>query len=141
MAKNTFNPFAQVAGVNSAVVSSIVEFVQLGDKLSALKVVVVKGVKAALAECAGNGIKEAAAIKLLRAGIIAGGIDKRRVSEVLLSLGFRERAAAEKDAPDTSLDGVIAELVALATEKAGDKAISALRRAYLKVQATVNAAK
>jgi hypothetical protein len=58
-----------------------------------------------------------------------------------VALGIRQRAGKDKDKDDkdTSLDGIIAALKDLAKEQAGEKAISALRRAYLSLQAENNA--
>lgn len=72
------------------------------------------------------------------------GLRKQRVSELMLELGIRSRAASKKtDAADLSaeLDDLIKQLVDLATTSAGDddKAVSALRRAYLSAQGKKNA--
>jgi hypothetical protein len=68
------------------------------------------------------------------------GLDKRRVSELLLSFGLRTRAKKtedEKEAED--LATAIELLIAQAKDLAGDRAKVALRRAYLTLQGQENA--
>ena len=62
----------------------------------------------------------------------------KRASEILCALGIRQRAEKTKSesADDLAeeLAPVIEALKALAKEKAADKAVNALRRAYLSLQ-------
>jgi len=82
-----------------------------------------------------SGVPAPQAIKALRAELVAGGLAKQRVSEVLLDLGIRERAASKKTTGKAAdkkaeLQPVVDALIALASEKAGADAASVLRRAY-----------
>lgn len=94
----------------------------------------------------GANVPVADAIKDLRGQMKAAGIDKRRVSEVLIKLGFRERAAS-KAATDSAkekserLAPIVDELVRKAEELcAGDleDMVASLRRAFLKAQGKKN---
>jgi hypothetical protein len=125
--------------VNAPLVAEVVAYVVAKDKVTASREDLRRRIKVAIAT---SGTTPAAAAKQLRAALVAGGIDRRRVSEVLLDLGVRERAAstrarAANDAAD--LADAIAALVAHATELAGDKAVSALRRAYLSAKGRAEA--
>lgn len=89
-----------------------------------------------------SGVPASSAYKALKAEAIVAGLDPRRASEVFIELGFRERAAkktaASKKEKDETLAPIIEALKALAKEKAGENAISALRRAYLSLQSESN---
>lgn len=81
-------------------------------------------------------VPAAQAIKALRAELVAGGLPKQRVSEVLLDLGIRERAASKKTTgknadKKAALQPLVDELVSLASAKGGADAVSVLRRAYM----------
>jgi hypothetical protein len=93
---------------------------------------------------ANSGVPQKAALADLTKQLVAAGVDRRRVSEILKDLGFVQRQASKKTAgkkaeKDAALLPVIEELVKIAQERAGEDAISALRRAYLTLQAKNNA--
>ena len=98
---------------------------------------------------ASTGTKEAVAAKQLAASLkvaLQGVVSHpdKRASDILVALGIRQRAAKteadSKKEKDAALAPVIEALVALAQDKAGDNAVSALRRAYLTLQAKANVA-
>ena len=120
------------------VLADVVRFTNTKDSLNDFR----DSIKARLdSEIQASKVPVAEAVKDLRKNMINAGIDKRRASEVLLDLGFRERAAAKstsakatkKDDLAAKLAPVIAKLIALADAELGndEEAISALRRAYL----------
>ena len=141
----TIAQFAIVNGVNAPFVAKCVEFATLSQSREALASALKAEFSAILAS---TGTKEAVAAKQLAASLkvaLQGVVSHpdKRASEILVAVGIRQRGAkAEskgKKEKDAALAPVIAALVALAQEKAGDDAVSALRRAYLTLQAKNNA--
>jgi hypothetical protein len=120
--------------INSPFVRKVVGYAQDKGKLAALKAEIKAELEAILGTVPAK--QQKGAIKELRAALVAGGISKQDVSVILLDLGIRERAAAKKgeDLAEELADAIEA-LKALATEAAGEKAVIALRRAYLSLQA------
>lgn len=126
------NPFIDEQGVVAPVVSLTLAFAQAKDKLAAAKEAAVAAVKEAGLD------KDKKALKAFRRALVEVGIDRRRVSEILLDLGIRERAAAKSKAVEVS-DEVIAALVSAGVELAGDAAAVALRKAASKAVADAKA--
>lgn len=143
----SISQFAIVNGVNAPFLSKCVEFATLGQSRDALG----GTLKAEFATIlATTGATEAVAAKQLSASL-ASALDgvvsspSKRASEILVALGIRQRAAKTKSedkdgGKDADLTDIIEALKELAKEQAGEKAISALRRAYLSLQAEGNAA-
>jgi hypothetical protein len=76
------------------VIADIVTYAKGKTALAALR----ESIIARLQDEAKNaGVTMAEAAKPLRAALVAEGMDKRRVSEVLLDLGIRERTIAKKN--------------------------------------------
>lgn len=143
--KNIIAQLAITNGVNAPFVSKCVEYATISQSRENLGAALKAEFSAILAS---TGTKEAVAAKQLAASLkvaLQGVVSHpdKRASEILVALGIRQRAtkaeAASKSEKDASLAPVIEALVALATEKAGDNAVSALRRAYLTLQAKANA--
>jgi hypothetical protein len=139
----TINALAIVDGVNAPFVAKCVEYATISQSRDQLGATLKADFAAILAS---TGTKEAVAAKQLAASLataLEGVVSHpaKRASEILVALGIRQRAGKDKDKDDkdTSLDGIIAALKDLAKEQAGEKAISALRRAYLSLQAENNA--
>jgi len=130
---------AQLA-TQSNLISDIIRFSDFSTGYDTLKESITTEVRL-IVKLSGVSTKDAYA--QLKKEVIAAGLDKRRASEVFIELGFRERAkktdSKSKKEKDETLGPVIKALVALATEKAGENAVSALRRAYLTLQAKNNA--
>jgi len=125
------------------VIADVVRYVNTADGQTDLKL----SIKARLDEAiTASGIDPIQAVAKIRETLVEAGIDKRRVSEVLIDLGFRSRrasaAASEKaDALAAELADLVETLVALAEgayPEEPKKAISALRRAHLKLQGRHN---
>lgn len=131
---------AQLFTPTNDVIADIVTYTNAKDAAADFKT----SIKARLdAEIQASELPVKEAVKALRAAMIEAGIDKRRVSEVLIDLGFKDeakskaaKAAKEEkaEAEAEELAPIIAELIALAETKAGEKAVKALRRAYLSAQ-------
>lgn len=142
MSKNTKTNVASKpapVAINFApIAADVTAFLLAKDGLATATDKAISSVKEAMATMKDNGLTLKKALKALRAGLVASGVDKRRVSEALLSLGFRERAATAPKAPDEALDAIVARLLETAKEMAQDKVVAALRRAYLKAQAEAN---
>lgn len=141
--KNTIAQLAITNGVNAPFVAKCVEYATLSQSRDQLASELRLQFKAILST---TGAKEAVAAKQLASSLataLEGVVSHpaKRASEILVALGIRQRAAKVKaeDDKDASLDSIIAQLKALAKEQAGEKAISALRRAYLSLQAENNA--
>jgi len=133
-----------VNGINSPFVAKCVEFAQLSSKREVLGETLKAEFAAILSS---TGSTEAAAAKQLAASLataLEGVVSHpaKRASEILVALGIRQRAEkAKSDSSETEaeeLASIIEALVALAKEQAGEKAIKALRRAYLSVQSENN---
>jgi len=132
--------FAIVNGNNAPFLSKCVEYAQLSSKREALGDTLKAEFAAILAT---ENVKEAVAAKQLAASLATAleGVVKspaKRASEILCALGIRQRAEKTKDEESDELSKelapVIEALKALAKEKAADKAVNALRRAYLSLQ-------
>lgn len=130
---------AQLAAPQN-LVADILRFSDLRSASASLKETIVTEVRNLIKS---SGVSSKDAYASLKKEVIAAGLDKRRASEVFIDLGFRERSKKSeskgKKEKDAELAPVIEALVALAQEKAGEDAISALRRAYLTLQAKNNA--
>ena len=142
-ATTTIPTLAIVDGVNGDFVAKCVQYATISQTREELGAALKTEFAAILAS---TGVKEAVAAKQLAASLataLEGVVSHpaKRASEILVALGIRQRAGKDKDKDDkdTSLDGIIAALKDLAKEQAGEKAISALRRAYLSLQAENNA--
>ena len=138
--KNIIAQFSIVNGTNSSFVAKCVEFAQLSSKREVLGDTLKAEFAAILAT---ENVKEAVAAKQLAASLATAleGVVKspaKRASEILVALGIRQRAEKTKSesADDLAeeLAPVIEALKALAKEQAADKAVNALRRAYLSLQ-------
>jgi capsid protein len=130
---STIEAFTNHNGVNAPIIQRIVGYSQDKSKLETLKKAIKAELDAILSALPAK--QQKAAIKQLRASLVEGGIDKRKVSVILLDLGIRERAASEKkDDLAEELAAAIEALIALANEAAGEHATIALRRAYLTSQ-------
>lgn len=136
--------FAITNGVNAPFLSKCVEFATISQSREKLG----ESLKAEFASIlASTGSTEAVAAKQLSASLASAleGVvssPSKRASEILVALGIRQRAPkakSEDDNKDADLADIIEQLKELAKEQAGDKAISALRRAYLSLQAENNA--
>lgn len=143
--KNIIAQLAITNGVNAPFVAKCVEYATISQSRDQLASELRLQFKAILST---TGVKEAVAAKQLAASLkvaLQGVVSHpdKRASEILVALGIRQRAAkAEADSKkekDAALAPVIEALVALAQDKAGDNAVSALRRAYLTLQAKANA--
>jgi capsid protein len=130
---NIIEAFQNSNGVNAPIVARIVGYANDKSKLETLKKAIKSELDSILSDLPAK--QQKAAIKQLRASLVEGGIDKRKVSVILLDLGIRERAASEKkDELADELAAAIEALIALANEAAGEHATIALRRAYLTSQ-------
>jgi hypothetical protein len=138
--KSTIAQLSIVNGVNAPFVSKCVEYAQLSSKREVLGETLKAEFAAILSS---TGVKEAVAAKQLAASLATAleGVVKspaKRASEILCALGIRQRAEKAKDEESDELSKelapVIEALKALAKEKAADKAVNALRRAYLSLQ-------
>jgi len=126
-----------------SLVADIVNFVNLGSKLEALKA----SIAAALAaEIKASGATVAEAAKALRAELKAAGVSKQDASKALLALGIRERAASDKKSADAeklaeALKPVIEALKEAAKNGTSDiaEAVAALHRAHLSLAAEIKA--
>ena len=143
--KNIIAQLAITNGVNAPFVAKCVEYATISQSRENLGAALKSEFSAILAT---TGAKEAVAAKQLAASLkvaLQGVVSHpdKRASEILVALGIRQRAAkaeaASKSEKDATLAPVIEALVALAQDKAGDNAVSALRRAYLTLQAKANA--
>jgi hypothetical protein len=143
--KNQIEALAIVNGVNAPFVAKCVEFATLSQSRETLAASLKTEFAAILAA---TGTKEAVAAKQLSASLkvaLEGVVSHpdKRASEILVAVGIRQRAekatSKSKQEKDAALAPVIEALVALAQEKAGEDAVSALRRAYLTLQAKNNA--
>lgn len=143
--KNIIAQLAITNGVNAPFVAKCVEYATISQSRENLGAALKAEFSAILAT---TGAKEAVAAKQLAASLataLQGVVSHpdKRASEILVALGIRQRAAkaeaASKSEKDATLAPVIEALVALAQDKAGDNAVSALRRAYLTLQAKANA--
>lgn len=143
--KNIIAQLAITNGVNAPFVAKCVEYATISQSRENLGAALKSEFSAILAT---TGAKEAVAAKQLAASLkvaLQGVVSHpdKRASEILVALGIRQRAAkaeaASKSEKDAALAPVIEALVALAQDKAGDNAVSALRRAYLTLQAKANA--
>ena len=132
--------FAIVNGTNAPFLSKCVEYAQLSSKREVLGDALKAEFAAILAT---TGVKEAVAAKQLAASLATAleGVVKspaKRASEILCALGIRQRAEKDKEEGDDELSKELAPIIealkALAKEKAADKAVNALRRAYLSLQ-------
>ena len=134
-------------------VSDIVRFGDLKDGLSALAQSIVDRVNS---EISASGVSRREALADLRDHVKSAIREERpekpesyavkRASELLLSLGLRERAASDKGKEKSEeraarLAPLVEKLVAIAKTEAADAgdAVSALRRAYLTVQGELKA--
>jgi len=131
MKKNIIT-IANVLADSNDIVADIVKYSEAKGALAVLR----DSIKARLQDLASNaGVTLADAAKPLRAALVAEGMDKRRVSEVLLDLGIRERVAVknEKRAAQSSQLDKEAEKLAQAIRKGHklDEAIAIARRAYI----------
>jgi hypothetical protein len=142
--KSTTTAIAQLSivnGVNAPFVSKCVEFATISQSREQLAAILKAEFAAILSS---TGVTEAVAAKQLAASL-ATALDgvvsspAKRASEILVAIGIRQRGAkaksegAEQEAKE--LAATIEALVNLAKEQAGEKAVKALRRAYLSVQA------
>ena len=91
-----------------------------------------------------EGKDESECIAALKESLAAEGLDRRRISETLLSIGIRQRNASEKasakaDALAEKLADIIDQLkeLAKANTDSEKEAISALRRAHLSLSGEV----
>lgn len=143
--KNIIAQLAITNGVNAPFVAKCVEYATISQSRENLGAALKSEFSAILAT---TGAKEAVAAKQLAASLkvaLQGVVSHpdKRASEILVALGIRQRAAKteadSKKEKDAALAPVIEALVALAQDKAGDNAVSALRRAYLTLQAKANA--
>lgn len=143
--KNIIAQLAITNGVNAPFVAKCVEYATISQSRETLGAALKAEFSAILAS---TGAKEAVAAKQLAASLkvaLQGVVSHpdKRASEILVALGIRQRAAKteadSKKEKDAALAPVIEALVALAQDKAGDNAVSALRRAYLTLQAKANA--
>jgi hypothetical protein len=97
MSKNNTTTSNDTAKTASFIGKAIADFVRLSDKLATQKETLTALVK--------NYAEQGGDMKKLRKEIIAAGVDRRRVSEVLLSLGVKDENhearsnAAKKKAP------------------------------------------
>lgn len=134
----------QYFAASNDVIQDVVRFADLKNATDEFK----NGIKARLDhEIKASGLPVAEALKSLKDSLKAAGLDRRRISEVLISLGFRTNSAtkpAEEDGRKAKAEALKAELaptvehlVAEALRLTGEdveKAISALRRAHLTLQ-------
>jgi hypothetical protein len=140
----SISQFAIVNGVNAPFVAKCVEFATISQSREQLGAALKSEFAAILAS---TGSTEAVAAKQLSASLASAleGVvshPSKRASEILVALGIRQRAAkakSESEDKDADLAEIIEALKELAKEQAGEKAISALRRAYLSLQAENNA--
>ncbi len=148
MKKSVQSTIAQLSiidGINAPFVAKCVQYAVASQTRETLAASLKAEFSAILAN---TGSKEAVAAKQLAASLkvalqgVVSHPDKRS-SEILVAVGIRQRGAKaeseSKKEKDASLAPVIEALVALATEKAGEDAVSALRRAYLTLQTKNNA--
>ena len=144
-AKSSIAQLSIVNGVNAPFVAKCVEFATLSQSRETLAASLKAEFSAILAS---TGAKEAVAAKQLSTSLavaLEGVVSHpaKRASEILVAIGIRQRAAKaeseSKKEKDAALAPVIEALVSLAQEKAGEDAVSALRRAYLTLQAKNNA--
>ena len=139
-AKSIIASFAVVNGNNAPFVAKCVSFAQISQNREELAATL----KSEFAQILSvEGVTEAQAAKQLSAALkeaLTGVVKSpdKRASEILCALGIRQRAEKTKSesADDLAeeLAPVIEALKALAKEKAADKAVNALRRAYLSLQ-------
>ena len=138
--KKIISQFAIVNGTNAPFVADCVEYAQLSGKREVLGATLKTEFAAILAT---ENVKEAVAAKQLAASLATAleGVVKspsKRASEILCALGIRQRAEKEKEEGDDELSKELAPIIealkALAKEQAADKAVNALRRAYLSLQ-------
>lgn len=138
--KSIIASFAIVNGNNAPFVSKCVAYAQVSQERETLGFALKKEFAEILKV---EGVKEAQAAKQLSAALkhaLTGVVNSpdKRASEILVALGIRQRAekAKSESAEELSkgLEPVIEALKALAREQAGDKAVNALRRAYLSLQ-------
>lgn len=143
--KSTIAQLSIVNGVNAPFVSKCVEYAQLSSKREVLGEALKSEFAAILAE---TGVKEAVAAKQLAASLataLEGVVNSpaKRASEILCALGIRQRAEKAKSEASEELAEELAPVIEalknLAREQAGDKAVNALRRAYLSLQGEAKA--
>ena len=143
--KSTIASFAISNGNNAPFVSKCVAYAQVSQERETLGFALKKEFAEILKV---EGVTEAQAAKQLSAALkhaLSGVVNSpdKRASEILVALGIRQRAEKAKSESSEELAKelapVIEALVNLAQEKAGEKAVSALRRAFLTLQAKNNA--
>ena len=143
--QSTIAQLSIIDGINAPFVAKCVQYAVASQTRETLGAALKAEFSSILAS---TGATEAVAAKQLAASLkvaLQGVVSHpdKRASEILVALGIRQRGAKaeseSKKEKDASLAPVIEALVALATEKAGDSAVSALRRAYLTLQAKNNA--
>ena len=144
--KSTIASFSSSNGNNTPFVAKCVEYAQTSQRREVLGAAI-KAEFAAILKA--EGVTEAKAAKQLAAvlkdaltGVV--GSPEKRASEILVALGIRQRAEKSKSESAEELSAELAPIIeslkALAKEQAGDKAVNALRRAYLSLQGEANAA-
>lgn len=134
--KNSIISITNILADSNDIVADIVKYSEAKGALATLR----DSIKARLQDLASNaGVTLADAVAPLRAALIAEGIDKRRVSDVLLDLGIRAKAPktggkkSEKRAAQSSRFDKEAMKLAQSIRK-GHKladAVAIARRAYI----------
>jgi hypothetical protein len=138
--KSIIASFAIVNGNNAPFVSKCVAYAQVSQERETLGFALKKEFAEILKV---EGVTEPQAAKQLSAALkhaLSGVVNSpdKRASEILCALGIRQRAEKTKSEASEELAEelapVIEALKALAKEQAADKAVNALRRAYLSLQ-------
>jgi sulfur carrier protein ThiS len=130
--KNSIISITNILADSNDIVADIVKYSEAKGALATLR----DSIKARLHDLASNaGVTLADAAKPLRAALVAEGMDKRRVSEVLLELGIRERVAVKNEKRAVQSSRFDKEAVKLAQSiRKGHKladAVAIARRAYI----------
>ena len=140
--KITISSFASSNGNNAPFIVNCVGYAQACQRREALGATIKKEFAAILVAEKVTEAKAAKQLAEVLKAALTGAVNspEKRASEILVALGIRQRAEKAKDeAADASLQAVIDALKALATEQAGEKAIAALRRAYLSLSGEAKA--
>lgn len=143
--KSTIAAFTSSNGNNAPFVAQCVEYAQVSQRREVLGATL-KAEFAAIIKS--ENVTEAKAAKQLAAVLkdaLTGVVNspEKRASEILVALGIRQRAEKSKSESAEELSAELAPIIealkALAKEQAGDKAVNALRRAYLSLQGEIKA--
>lgn len=141
MAKKVSNPFRKVNGNACAAVASAIEFDSLRDAYSEKKTLAKKLVSAGIESLIQQGVERTEAIGYARKALMEAGLDEKRASSLLVSLGFKVRNGGGTPAEcDANLLKKIVEFIKTETGNLDSAAMYA-NRALLAIREERKAAK